>query len=95
MLEGTPYAAEIAGVPIGLYRRGAELLAIGDICPHQGDVYLSDGYLEGETIECPMHQSCFSLRDGAVLAPPAEEGVASYAVRVEDGAVFVELEGER
>lgn len=89
--EGAPLAVTLAGRPIALYRLGEEIHAVGDICPHQKDVKLSDGYLDGETIECPMHQSCFNVRTGQVLGPPAREDLPVFKVRIEEGQVFVEV----
>lgn len=89
--EGAPLAVELAGKPIALYRFGEDICAVGDICPHQADVKLSDGYLDGDTIECPMHQSCFNVRTGHVLSPPAREDIPVFAIRIEDGQVMVEI----
>lgn len=88
--EGGVLAVEVEGVPLGIYVLGNEYFALGDVCPHQGDVYLSDGYLEGETIECPLHQSCFSIRTGEHLSAPAEDDVVAYPVRVDGGELYVE-----
>ena len=89
--EGTPLALTLAGQPIALYRFGSQVHAVGDLCPHQKDVKLSDGYLEGDTIECPMHQSCFNVRTGQVLGPPARENLPVFEIRIEDGKVFVAI----
>ncbi len=89
--DGAPLAVELAGKSIALYRFGDEICAVGNICPHQSDVKLSDGYLDGDTIECPMHQSCFNVRTGKVLSPPAREDVPVFAIRIEDGQVMVEI----
>jgi nitrite reductase/ring-hydroxylating ferredoxin subunit len=89
--EGAPLAVQVAGKPIALYRFGEAVHAVGDICPHQKDVKLSEGYLDGDTIECPMHQSCFNVRTGKVLTPPACDDLPVYPVRIEDGQVLVEV----
>lgn len=87
--DGEPFASEWNGEAIALYRHEGEIFAIGDICTHE-HVRLSDGWFEGDRIECPLHQSCFEIRTGKVIeGGPASEGVASYQVKVEDGAVFV------
>ncbi|WP_038205047.1 non-heme iron oxygenase ferredoxin subunit [Xenophilus azovorans] len=91
--EEAPHAVEIGGKAIALYRFGDEVCAVGDTCPHQGDVKLSEGYFEGDTIECPMHQSCFNVRTGKVLGPPARDDLPVYPVRIEDGQVLVDTEG--
>jgi NAD(P)H-dependent nitrite reductase small subunit len=89
--EGQAYPATVAGTAIAVYRVEGALYAIGNICPHQGDVLLSDGFVDGDRVECPMHQSCFEIRTGKVLGPPAQDDVAAYPVKVEDGAVFVRV----
>lgn len=89
--EGAPLAVTVEGCQIALYRFGSEVHAVGDLCPHQKDVKLSEGYLEGDTIECPMHQSCFNVRTGQVLGPPARENLPVFEIRIEDGQVFVAL----
>jgi len=89
--EGIPRPVTVEGHHIALYRFGAEVRAVGDLCPHQKDVRLSEGYLDGDTIECPMHQSCFSVRTGEVLSPPARENLPVFEVRIESGQVLVAI----
>lgn len=87
--EGAPLPVTVEGCQIALYRFGDEVHAVGDLCPHQKDVKLSEGFLEGDTIECPMHQSCFNVRTGQVLNAPARENLPVFEIRIEDGQVFV------
>ena len=89
--EGAPLAVMVDGQAVALYRFGDQVHAVGDLCPHQKDVKLSDGYLDGETIECPMHQSCFNVKTGKVQSPPAREDIPVFKVRIEDGNVMVEV----
>jgi nitrite reductase/ring-hydroxylating ferredoxin subunit len=91
IVEGQAFAAEVGGNEIAIVRLGEDLFAIGNICPHQRDTLLSDGYLDGELIECPLHQSCFDVRTGKLLNAPAREDVPSYPVKTENNSVFVEL----
>jgi 3-phenylpropionate/trans-cinnamate dioxygenase ferredoxin subunit len=69
---------------------GGELYAVADVCTHDRGP-LGEGRLRGTTIECPRHGARFDVRDGAVKAPPAVKPIATYATRVRDGAVEVEL----
>jgi 3-phenylpropionate/trans-cinnamate dioxygenase ferredoxin subunit len=91
-------ACPLAEVPVGGVRRvevdGAAIavvntvdgvFAIEDRCSH-GEVALSDGEVDGCTIECWLHGSVFDLRTGAPLCPPATAPVATYATRVTDDA---------
>jgi naphthalene 1,2-dioxygenase ferredoxin component len=62
--------------------------ATENICTH-GQARLSDGFLEGCEIECPLHQGKFDVRDGKALCEPVTDALRSYAVKVEGGRVFV------
>jgi nitrite reductase/ring-hydroxylating ferredoxin subunit len=87
--EDEPFASVLGEEAIALYRHEGGIYAIGDICTHES-VRLSDGWLEDGRIECPLHQSCFDIRTGkAMEGGPATEDVPAYAVKVEDGGVFV------
>ncbi len=67
---------------------GGEFLAIGNICSHEY-VELSDGWLEGDEVECPAHGSLFSMRTGEVRGMPATSPVPAYEVKVESEGVYV------
>ncbi len=89
IVEGEPFASEWNDEAIALYRYEGAIHAIGDICTHE-HVRLSDGWFEGDRIECPLHQACFEIRTGKVIeGGPATEDVPAYAVKIENGAVFV------
>jgi 3-phenylpropionate/trans-cinnamate dioxygenase ferredoxin subunit len=80
--------------PVAVFHAEGKFYAIDDTCTHQ-DASLSEGWLEGCLVECPLHASCFDLRTGAVTAPPAREPVRSYHVEINDGMVCVDLERTR
>ena len=64
--------------------------AIGDTCTH-GDISLSEGFVENDTIECWAHGSAFSLVTGKPLNLPAYEPVPVFAVTVDaDGVVTID-----
>ncbi len=65
--------------------------AIGDTCTH-GDISLSEGFVEDDTLECWAHGSKFSLTTGKPLTLPAYEPVPVFRVDVIDGDVYI---GER
>ena len=75
---------------IAVFNVGGRYHAIDDTCPHRGGP-LSEGTLEGETVTCPWHGSKFTVTTGAVLSPPAREGVNPYPVRDSGGELFVEV----
>lgn len=61
-----------------------------DVCTHDGGP-LGEGRLLGHEIACPRHGARFDIRTGAAKTMPATEGTASFAVKIEDGEVFVRL----
>jgi 3-phenylpropionate/trans-cinnamate dioxygenase ferredoxin subunit len=77
-----------AEVPIAVFNVEGAFYAIDDTCTHQ-DASLADGWLEGCTVECPLHASCFDLRTGEPTGPPAKKPVRTHKVVVEDGKVYV------
>src|ERR1700746_485606 len=77
--------------PIAVFNVEGALFAISDICTH-AEASLSEGHVEGQTVECPLHGACFDLRTGEALTPPATEPVEIYAVVLQDDVIYVEIE---
>jgi 3-phenylpropionate/trans-cinnamate dioxygenase ferredoxin component len=75
-------------VAIAVFNAEGDLYAIDDTCTHQ-DASLSDGWLEGCAVECPLHAACFDLRTGRPSGPPAKKPVRTHHVEVTDGLVYV------
>jgi 3-phenylpropionate/trans-cinnamate dioxygenase ferredoxin component len=78
------------GVPIAVFNVDGELFAIDDTCTHQ-DASLADGWVEGCTVECPLHAACFDLRTGMPSGPPAKLPVRTHEVVVDDGFVYLRV----
>lgn len=80
----------VDGRPIALVKDASgEVYAIGDTCTH-GDISLSEGFVEDDTLECWAHGSKFSLRTGRPLTLPAYEPVPVYQVEIIDNDVYVD-----
>ena len=80
---------ELEGQKIALFRLDGAFYAVSDTCTHRGGP-LSEGTVEGTEVTCPWHGAKFDLRTGAVLGPPARQGVRGYPVRVTGTDVEVE-----
>ena len=86
---------EVLGVRIGetaiaLIELAGQVHAIGDVCPH-AYALLSQGWLDGGEIECPLHAARFDIASGRCLEGPVTEGVAVYEVRVDGDDVYVRI----
>jgi 3-phenylpropionate/trans-cinnamate dioxygenase ferredoxin subunit len=80
----------VEGVPIALVKDSAGAIhALGDTCSH-GEISLSEGFVEGDTLECWAHGSKFELATGKPQNFPAFEPVPVYQVTITDGEVFLD-----
>jgi NADPH-dependent 2,4-dienoyl-CoA reductase/sulfur reductase-like enzyme/nitrite reductase/ring-hydroxylating ferredoxin subunit len=86
--DGTMLLGHVHGEPALLARRGDELFAIGNSCTHYG-APLNEGLLVGDTVRCPWHHACFSLRTGEALRAPAFDSVSHWRVEQRDGTAYV------
>ena len=89
--DGAVIGVDIGGVLVALYNVSGEIHATHGICTH-ALALLSDGFIENGQIECPLHQGLFDIRTGKALCAPVTEDLATYAVKVEGDAVFVDLD---
>lgn len=86
----TPIKVTIEGTPIAVVKDSAgEIFAIGDVCSH-GEISLSEGFVEDDTLECWAHGSKFDLKTGKPRNFPAFEPVPVYAVTITDGDVYID-----
>jgi 3-phenylpropionate/trans-cinnamate dioxygenase ferredoxin subunit len=80
----------VGGIPVALVLDAAgDIHAIGDTCTH-GDISLSEGFVEDDTLECWAHGSKFQLTTGKPLTLPAYEPVPVFVVDVIDGEIFID-----
>lgn len=88
--QDTPLKVELEGIPIAIVLDSeGEIHAIGDTCTH-GEVSLSEGFVDGDTLECWAHGSAFSLRTGHPLNLPAFEPVPVYVVEIDGEDVLID-----
>jgi 3-phenylpropionate/trans-cinnamate dioxygenase ferredoxin subunit len=82
---------EIDGEAVAVVRADDEVFAISDECSHD-QVALSDGEVDGATIECWLHGSIFDLRNGKPMCLPANKPVPIFAVRIDGDDVLVDTD---
>lgn len=80
------------GVCIAIFNLAGKFYATSGICTH-AHAFLSEGYIDGQTVECPLHQGRFHIPTGTPLSPPVTERLKTYETRLEDGYVHILVEG--
>lgn len=86
--DGAMLAGHVGPDSVLVARRGSEVFAIDATCTHYGGP-LAEGLMVGDTVRCPWHHACFSLRTGEALAAPAFTPVRCWRVERKDGRIFV------
>jgi nitrite reductase/ring-hydroxylating ferredoxin subunit len=75
--------------PLAVWNVDGTIYSTDDTCTHAESSLAADGWLEGDVVECSFHWAKFCVRDGSVLAPPANGSLRTYRVKVEDGVIYV------
>ena len=89
--KGSALRVELDDVDVALvHAEDGTFHAVYDECSH-ASVPLSEGEVDGCTLECWLHGSRFDLRTGAPSGPPATEPVPVYPVEVRDGDIYLSL----
>lgn len=88
--EGGVAAFRAGGVPVALFRIDGAFHALHDLCSH-GAARLSEGFVEGNCVECPLHQGLIDIATGAPRSAPITDPVRVLPVRLMDGRVQVEI----
>jgi nitrite reductase/ring-hydroxylating ferredoxin subunit len=87
---GESRKVEAAGLTLAVFNVDGQFYVTDDACTH-GPGSLSEGFVEGDLVECNFHQGVFNIRTGEVVQPPCMVPVRTYRTVVEDGRVFIEL----
>ena len=88
LADGGMIAGVVDTEDVILARRGAEFFAVGAHCTHY-HAPLADGLVADDTLRCPWHHACFSLRTGEALRAPALDPIDCWRVERASNRVFV------
>ena len=86
---GAVLKVERDDLTLAVFNLDGEFFVTDDHCTH-GPGSLSEGFLDGEIIECNFHQGQFNVRTGEVVLPPCFVPVKTYPAFVRDGKVIIE-----
>jgi naphthalene 1,2-dioxygenase system ferredoxin subunit len=87
--EGGVKGVKVSGQFIALYRLDGQIYATSDVCTHEFAL-LSGGWVDGCEIECPLHGTRFSIKDGLCLGPFGHD-LPCYQARVRHDRIEVAL----
>ena len=87
--EGEMLATTVAGTKVAIYHlEDGTIWATGNVCTHEFAL-LTDGWLEGCEIECPLHAGRFDVRTGKGLCSPIERDVSTYPIEVRGEDLYI------
>jgi nitrite reductase/ring-hydroxylating ferredoxin subunit len=87
---GTALRVESGELALAVFNVDGEFFVTDDACTH-GPGSLSEGYIEGDIVECNFHNGQFNIKTGEVVSPPCMIPVKTYRTIVADGKVFIEI----
>jgi nitrite reductase/ring-hydroxylating ferredoxin subunit len=88
---GSALRVEAAGLTVAVFNLDGAFYVTDDACTH-GPGSLSEGFIDGDVVECNFHNGQYDIRTGEVVSPPCMIAVKTYPARVESGTVFIEVD---
>jgi nitrite reductase/ring-hydroxylating ferredoxin subunit len=88
---GSALKVETGGLTLAVFNVDEAFYVTDDLCTH-GPGSLSEGYIEGDVVECNFHNGQFNIKSGAVVAPPCMVPIKTYKTVVENGRVLIETD---
>lgn len=86
---GGAIKVETGNLALAVFNLDGRIYVTDDACTH-GPGSLSEGYIEGDVVECNFHNGAFHIPTGAVAAPPCIVPLRTYAVTVERDQVYID-----
>jgi nitrite reductase/ring-hydroxylating ferredoxin subunit len=88
LAPGAMTMVEVGDDQILLANVAGNIYACDDVCTH-AFAPLSEGTLDGEQVECPLHGSVFNVTTGEAIGPPADENLRVFQVQIEGQDILV------
>jgi nitrite reductase/ring-hydroxylating ferredoxin subunit len=88
---GTARKVETGELTLAVFNVDGDFFVTDDMCTH-GPGSLSEGYIDGDVVECNFHNGQFDIKTGAVVSPPCMVPIKTYKTVVENGRVLIETE---
>jgi 3-phenylpropionate/trans-cinnamate dioxygenase ferredoxin component len=89
--DDLPLTVKVGEREIGLYLLNDRYYALEDVCPH-AYALLSQGFVDGEEIECPLHGAKFHIPTGKCTKEPGGRDLASYVVKCEGDRLYLKVD---
>jgi nitrite reductase/ring-hydroxylating ferredoxin subunit len=86
---GNALRVEAGDLTLAVFNVDGEFFVTDDMCTH-GPGSLSEGYIDGDVVECNFHNGQFNIKTGEVVSPPCMIPVKTYPVVVENGRVMID-----
>jgi nitrite reductase/ring-hydroxylating ferredoxin subunit len=88
---GSAIRVDAAGLALAVFNLDGEFYVTDDQCTH-GPGLLSEGFIEGDVVECNFHNGQFNIKTGEIVAPPCMVPIKTYKTFVENGRVWIETD---
>ena len=88
---GNARKVETGELTLAVFNIDGDFFVTDDMCTH-GPGSLSEGYIDGDVVECNFHNGQFDIKTGAVVSPPCMVPIKTYKTVVENGRVLIETE---
>jgi nitrite reductase/ring-hydroxylating ferredoxin subunit len=88
---GSALKVEAAGLTVAVFNLDGEFFVTDDSCTH-GPGSLSEGFVDGDVVECNFHNGQFNIKTGEVVSPPCMIPIKTYPTVLDGGTVFIEVD---
>jgi nitrite reductase/ring-hydroxylating ferredoxin subunit len=88
---GNAIKVEAGGLSLAVFNVDGEFFVTDDLCTH-GPGSLSEGYIEGDVVECNFHNGQFNIKTGEVVSPPCMVPIKTYKTVVEGDRLLIETD---